>query len=90
MVNTYTVKSGDTLSGIAKKFGTTVQNLVKLNNIANPNLIYPNQVLKISEAVQSTSKPSETTEEKIGKQFKTALNDIRNVPSVKALLEMLG
>lgn len=44
---TYTVQSGDTLSGIAKRFGTTVDSLVKKNNIENPNLIYPGQVLKI-------------------------------------------
>jgi len=43
----YTVKSGDTLSGIAQRFGTTTLTLVKLNNISNPNLIYPGQVLKI-------------------------------------------
>jgi nucleoid-associated protein YgaU len=44
---TYTVQSGDTLSGIAKRFGTTVDSLVKKNGIKNPNLIYPGQVLKI-------------------------------------------
>lgn len=44
---TYTVKSGDTLSGIAAKFGTTVDSLVKKNGIKNKNLIYPGQVLKI-------------------------------------------
>ena len=44
---TYTVKSGDTLSEIAQKFNTTVEKLVELNNIQNPNLIYPGQVLKI-------------------------------------------
>lgn len=44
---TYTVKKGDTLSGIAAKYGTTVDQLVKKNNIKNKNLIYPNQVLKI-------------------------------------------
>ena len=43
----YVVKAGDTLSGIAAKFGTTVSELVKLNNISNPNLIYVGQVLKI-------------------------------------------
>lgn len=44
---TYTVKAGDTLSGIAAKHGTTWQTLQKLNNIQNPNLIYPGQILKI-------------------------------------------
>lgn len=44
---TYTVKIGDTLSEIAQKYHTTVSDLVKLNNIKNPNLIYPNQVIKI-------------------------------------------
>ncbi len=43
---TYTVKSGDTLSGIASKLGTTVNTLVSKNGISNPNLIYPGQVLK--------------------------------------------
>lgn len=44
---TYTVKSGDTLSAIASKYGTTVAKLVSLNGIKNANLIYPGQVLKI-------------------------------------------
>ena len=45
---TYIVKSGDTLSGIASKYGTTYQELARINNISNPNLIHPGQVLKIS------------------------------------------
>lgn len=44
---TYIVKSGDTLSGIASKFGTTYQEIAKKNGITNPNKIYPGQVLKI-------------------------------------------
>lgn len=44
---TYVVKSGDTLSGIAAKFGTTYQAIAAKNGISNPNLIYPGQVLKI-------------------------------------------
>ena len=43
----YTVKSGDTLSAIAKRYGTTVNQLVAWNNIKNPNLIYPNQKLRV-------------------------------------------
>lgn len=45
--STYTVKKGDTLSGIAKKHNTTVAKLTELNKIKNPNLIYPGQVLKL-------------------------------------------
>jgi stage VI sporulation protein D len=47
MSQTYTVQSGDTLSKIAKRFGVTVDAIVKANNIANPNLIKAGQVLKI-------------------------------------------
>lgn len=45
--STYTVKSGDTLSAIAKKYKTTVNALKKLNGIKNVNKIYAGQVLKI-------------------------------------------
>lgn len=44
---TYTVRSGDTLSGIASKYGTTWQALQAKNGLRNPNMIYPGQVLKI-------------------------------------------
>ena len=43
----YTVQKGDTLSGIAKKYGTTYQELARINNIANPNQIYVGQKIKI-------------------------------------------
>ena len=46
----YIVKSGDTLSGIARRYNTTYQELARYNNIANPNLIYVNQVIKIPNA----------------------------------------
>lgn len=45
---TYTVKSGDNLYTIAKKYNTSVDNLIKLNNLANSNLTI-GQVLKIRE-----------------------------------------
>jgi LysM repeat protein len=41
------VKPGDTLSGIAAQFGTTVKELAKLNGITNPSLIRVGQVLQI-------------------------------------------
>lgn len=44
---TYTVKSGDTLSSIAKKYNTTYQSLAKHNGITNPNIIHVGQKIKI-------------------------------------------
>ena len=43
----YIVKSGDTLSAIAKKYNTTYQKIASDNNIKNPNLIFPGQKLVI-------------------------------------------
>lgn len=43
----YIVKSGDTLSAISQKYNITYQKIAQDNNISNPNLIYPNQKLKI-------------------------------------------
>lgn len=43
----YTVQSGDTLSGIAAKYGTTYQKLASYNGIANPNVISVGQKIKI-------------------------------------------
>lgn len=44
---TYTVVRGDTLAGIASRFGTTYQKLAEINRIPNPNLIYTGQVIKL-------------------------------------------
>ena len=44
----YTVKRGDTLWQIANNYGTTVSQIASENNINNPNLIFPGQVLKIT------------------------------------------
>jgi LysM repeat protein len=44
---TYTVARGDTLSGIAARFGTTWQELQRINGIRNPNLIFPGQVIRL-------------------------------------------
>ena len=43
----YNLFRGDTLWGISRKFGTTVENLVKLNSVKNPNLIYVGEKLII-------------------------------------------
>ncbi len=54
----YTVQSGDTLSSIASRYGTTVQELVNINNLSNPNLIYPGEILRIT--TNSTTHGEET------------------------------
>jgi len=48
-----TVAYGDTLTGIARLFGTTVADIVRLNNIANANRIYPGQTLYIRVPVST-------------------------------------
>lgn len=44
----YIVKRGNTLTQIARQYGVSVQSIVELNDIANPNLIYVGEVLRIS------------------------------------------
>lgn len=53
--STYTVRSGDTLSSIAAKFGTNYQALASLNGISNPNLIYAGQVLRVNGSASAGS-----------------------------------
>lgn len=43
----YTVRTGDTLSGIAAKYGTTYQKIAQMNGIANPNKIYAGQKIRV-------------------------------------------
>ena len=66
---TYIVQPGDTLSGIAARYGTTYQSLAAINNIADPNRIYPGQEIVIdgatteapaAGAVYYTIKPGDT------------------------------
>ena len=42
------LRSGDNLSKIARKYKVTVNQILRLNDIKNPNLIYPNEVLRIT------------------------------------------
>lgn len=50
-ITVYVVKKGDTLWKLAKRFNTTVQDIAEINNIENPDLIYPNQKLIIVKRV---------------------------------------
>lgn len=86
---TYVIQPGDTLSEIAERFGTTYQAIATLNGIANPNIIYAGQTIKIPEDTSAgaaryyTIRPGDTLSE-IAHRFGTtvnalaALNKIRN------------
>lgn len=55
--NYYVICQGDTLSKIARQFGTTVEELVRLNGIANPNRIYAGQKLVIKPNLSTGKVP---------------------------------
>lgn len=89
----YVVKSGDTLSYIALKFGTTVNNIAKLNNIKNTNLIFPGQRFVITS---STTSPNTSTSKtifykirygdtlsKIALKYNTSVSRIANLNKIR-------
>lgn len=80
------VTSKDTLWGLSRKYGCTVNDIVAANKdkIKNPDIIVDGWVLKIP--VPKASDTSET----IRAQFRAALNDVQNLQSVKKLLDVLG
>jgi murein DD-endopeptidase MepM/ murein hydrolase activator NlpD len=58
-MSTYRIQSGDTLSALASRFGTSVSALAKANNISNPNLIIAGKSLKVpGHSGTSTFEPS--------------------------------
>lgn len=77
-MKTHTVKKGDTLSSIAKKYGTSVSTLVSLNIIKDPNRIQVGQVLTVSKGSES-----------LQTVLKTCLKDIEKLESFKKLSSML-
>ena len=88
----YTVVSGDTLSEIARDYNTTVYNLVVLNNISNPNLIYPGQKLIISGNTSTnlgnecgkilyTIKRGDTLSE-IAEEYDTTVNELSSINNI--------
>ncbi|MFZ5631571.1 MAG: BsuPI-related putative proteinase inhibitor [Bacillota bacterium] len=61
----YTVRPGDTLSSIASQFGTTVQNLVALNQVADPDMINVGQTLLVSLEGVDTGDGSNSVNSKV-------------------------
>ena len=85
----YTVKWGDTLSAIAKRYNTSVNILTKMNNIANPNKIYVGQKLNIptkntdmtNEITYYTIKWGDTLSA-IAKQYNTTVSNLANINNI--------
>lgn len=86
----YKVKSGDTLSGIAKKYKTTVSSLKRINNLKS-DMIYVGQVLKITGSKSTPSNDKNPASEKstthkvrkgdtlfaIAKKYKTTVSKLK-------------
>lgn len=64
---TYTVKSGDTLSGIAVKHKVTLSVLTKANNLSLSSTIFPGQTLKLDGKASSSQSPTSKTTGNSGK-----------------------
>lgn len=97
----YTVVAGDTLTKIARRYNTTVDSLVKLNNIANPNLINVGQkiripsktskivyVVKSGDTLSSIAKKYNTTWQKIYEKNKSVIGSNPNLIRVGQKLEI--
>lgn len=68
----YVVKSGDTLSGIADMFGVTVDDIVRVNNIADANSLQEGQILNIPGHASGTTTPAASSSATAGTQTPVA------------------
>ena len=78
---THTVKKGENLTSIAKKYGVTVEALVASNGIKDKNLIRVGQVLTI---------PSKAPTVDAIKIINDCVKDIQALPSFKKFVEMMN
>ncbi len=68
---TYLIQAGDNLTKIAKAHGTTVQELVRLNNISDPNKIVAGTTIELCEEKQQPEVKAEVTQEQLNQQLKS-------------------
>ena len=82
----YTVVLGDTLGKVADRFGVSVDELVKLNNISNPNLIYVGTVLKVDAGAAKTAEvtvPKATVVENTAEKTVVKVDAVQTATPVK-------
>ena len=78
----YTVVLGDTLGKVANRFGVSVDELVKLNNLSDPNLIYVGTVLKVDASATKTAEvtvPKATVVENTTKKTVVKVDPVQTV-----------
>lgn len=85
----YTVKRGDTLSAIARKYGTTVGALASANGIQNVNLIRVGQVLQIPTKEEPKPEPKPVNNNQVYNALVTCLDAIEALPEFKTLAGLL-
>ena len=86
---TYVIQPGDTLSGIARRYGTTVTALTELNKLSDPDKIYAGNTLKVPEngtGVDSstqyyTIRPGDTLSE-IARRFGTTVSALTRLNGI--------
>lgn len=89
--STYTVKSGDTLSGIAAKYNTTVDKLEKSNNIQSPDIIFAGDSIKISSKAKDTyTVKSGDTLSGIAAKYNTSVTELRSANNLSSDLIQVG
>ncbi|MHC8523503.1 LysM peptidoglycan-binding domain-containing protein [Rossellomorea sp. H39__3] len=85
----YKVKSGDTLSGIAVKYNTSVSSLKSMNKLKS-DMIYVNQVLEVSKSTTSSSSTTTYTVKsgdylsKIGQKYNVYVADLKKWNNLKS------
>ena len=82
----YTVVLGDTLGKVANRFGVSVDELVKLNNLSNPNLIYVGTVLKVDASAAKTAEvtvPKATVVENTAEKTVVKVDPVQTVAPAK-------
>ena len=83
----YTVVLGDTLGKVADRFGVSVDELVKLNNISNPNLIYVGTVLKVDAGAAKSAEvtvPKATVVENTAEKTVVKVDPVQTVAPAAA------